>query len=59
MIEVKDGLLCTSRFGDRVNVRIPDGGRVEIRTAPEHVDVEIRTATGAQHRTFRLPKDGA
>lgn len=56
-IEVKDRVLITSRFGDEVRVPIPAGGRVEIRTARDHVDVELRSSVGAKVRTFRLPKE--
>ena len=57
-IEIKDGILITHRFGDRVQMQVPDGGRVEIRTEPSHTDVEIRERNGSVHRRFRLPREG-
>lgn len=56
-IEIHDGTLTTQRFGDRVHVSIPSGGRVEIRPCPEYADVEMREATGAVVRRFRLPEE--
>lgn len=56
-IEVKDGTLRTTRFGDDVRVPIPEGGRVEIRPSSGHADVEVRDKKGASVRSFRLPKE--
>ena len=58
-IEVKDGVLSTQRFGDRINVAIPPGGCVEIRPSRNHSDVQIRTPTGAVQRNVRLVKEDA
>jgi hypothetical protein len=58
-IHIEDGILTTERFGDRVAIRLPEGGHVEIRTDVGHTDVEVRGRTGAVERRFRLPKEGA
>lgn len=56
-LEIQAGTMTTDRFGDRVRVPIPKGGRVELRPAPEHVDVRVLEKSGSVHRSFRLPKE--
>lgn len=58
-VKIQDGTLTTERFGDRLQVAIPRGGKVELRPRPQHVDVEIREKDGTVHRKFRLPKEGS
>lgn len=55
--EIHDGTLITRRFGDRIQVAIPAGGRVEIRPCPEYADVEMHEVTGAIVRRFRVPEE--
>lgn len=55
-IEIKDGILHVERFGEHVRTELPTGGRVEIDTHEDHVDVEIRDRIGVTHRRFRLPR---
>lgn len=53
--EINDGTLTTKRFGDRVQIPIPTGGRVELLPNQDHVDVEVRESRGTVFRKFRLP----
>ncbi|MDP3910177.1 MAG: hypothetical protein Q8Q14_07275 [Gemmatimonadales bacterium] len=58
-IEIQDGVLTTHRFGDRVQIRVPAGGRVEICTEPTHTDVQVKERGGTISRQFRLPREPA
>lgn len=56
-IEIRDGVFRTTRFGDDIEIAVPEGGRIELCTADGHTDVEFREPNGAVHRRFRLPKE--
>lgn len=56
-IQVQDGSLMTTRFGDDVHVEIPKGGRIEIVPTRDHTDVSLRDHKGAKVRDFRLPRE--
>jgi hypothetical protein len=55
-IEIQDGVLTTERFGDKVQIRVPKGGSVELCTYEAHTDVELREPSGRVMRRFRLPR---
>lgn len=58
MIEIRDGVFHTTRFGDAIEIAVPKDGRVELETTSTHTDVELRQSNGAVFRRFRLPKEG-